>query len=66
MTDILELRNARRAEAIEAGLAVEAAKVGGKKMRDIRFLESQHAQAWSRFYAIDCLISRETAVAPLN
>lgn len=61
MTDLLKLREARRAEAIEAGLDVEAAKAAGKKMRDIRFLESQHKQAWSCFYAIDNLIPRTEA-----
>jgi hypothetical protein len=54
----MELRAARREEAIDAGQAVERAKVEGKKMRDIRFLENLHRQAWSRFYAIDNLIPR--------
>lgn len=60
-SQLTELRDARRAEALEAGRDVEAAKATGKKMRDIRWLEREHAQAWSSFYAIDNLIPRAEA-----
>ena len=60
-TALVQLRDARRKEAVEYGCAIEKAKADGKKMRDIRFLENQHRDAWSRFYAIDCLIDRSVS-----
>jgi hypothetical protein len=43
-----------RAHAIALGQDVECAKIEGKTIRIIRWLETAHRSAWQRYYAVDC------------
>ena len=58
--DYAALRESHYQAALDAGKKLNDAKLANKRMKDIRFLESQHQQAWSRVYAMDAII-RERA-----
>jgi len=57
MTEVETLMTActkLRAEAIAVGRMLEARKIEGAKIREIRGLEIAHKTAWGRYYAVDC------------
>ena len=67
MTEIEILMSAAtklRAEAIAVGRTLEARKVEGAKMREIRGLETAHRAAWLRYYAVDCQLHGMIGTAP--
>lgn len=59
--DYAALRESHYQAALDAGKKLSDAKLANKKMKDIRFLESQHQQAWSRVYAMDAIIRERAA-----
>lgn len=63
MVDFQAIRESHYQAAIEAGERLEAAKHANKKMKDIRFLEAQHHQAWQRVWAMDAAIRSQESAA---
>lgn len=59
--DYAALRESHYQAALGAGKKLNDAKLANKKMKDIRFLEGQHQQAWSRVYAMDSIIREQAA-----